>query len=149
MSQNKVSMYVDYCIELDKYDPYEGIYPLDQARFVAEEYLNRPDFRWTSILDGPREVGFLITAVDLPFFGKGLYICEAYVRPDHRRKGLMTDAVTEMLKKHRIVHLEVFSANPAIWFWKQTLINAGFTETVAELSPLTHGAVHWAYEKRE
>lgn len=149
MSTNKISMYEDYCIELDQYDPDEGIYPLDQARQVAGDYLRRSDeFTWTPIYDGPQEVGFLITAVNLPFFGDGLYVCEAYVRPDHRRKGLMTEAVQKMLKKCSIVHLEVFMANPAIWFWKDRFHEAGFKEATAEPSPLTHGAMHWAYEKR-
>ena len=148
MSMNKISMYVDYCIELDKYDPDEETYPINQAKQVAKEYLQRDDFVWTPIYDGIDEVGFLITADDLPFFGNGKYICEAYIRPDHRKRGLMTQTVQEMLKKCSIVHLEVFMANPAIWFWTHMFSETGFKEIVAEPSPLTHGAMHWAYEKR-
>ena len=153
MHERKIKLYTDYCLELEQYDPIAEDFPYDKAREVAESYYAHPAFDWISITDGDEEVGFLITAHDLDVFGKGLYICEAYVEEAHRRKGLMTATVQKALSNcktaHLVVHLETFLGNPAASFWAHRLTEAGFKEVFSRESPLTKGAIHWKYERED
>ncbi len=128
-NKDRILLYEQYCVELELYDEEEIDYTSDTAQKVAEVYLKQPCFEWIDIFYCGILVGFLIIGRNLDIHGNGFYICEAFVLPRYRRKGLMTAAVKKALDGyHGMVYYEVFRRNLiALAFWRSI-----FTENRAE-----------------
>lgn len=96
-------MYIDYKLELCKMDGLDGLrgpvekYLLDVR--MTEKY---PDLaEWIAIEYDGSEVGFLIiTKGELLKRGEDYRIEESYIKPEYRRKGLMSKAVKEYIAAH-------------------------------------------------
>ena len=124
----RIRMYVRYCKELDKYDDAPGMFRKSSEQ-VAEEYMRLaekdPDFEWRDIIMDGKLAGFLIIcSVSHP--NPVVRICEAYVRPSYRKRGLMRKAAGEILRTGVNVTMEVYKKNPAIGCWKKIMEEYGY-----------------------
>lgn len=124
LERTRCQLYGAYCEELSLYDESDCEYPADQDKKVAHKYMSDPDFEWIDIVANGEVVGFLIIGQDLDIHEDGLYICEAYVRADHRNQGLMTSKVHRVLESYdgEYIYLDIFQKNhSARCFWEKIL----------------------------
>ena len=124
-------MYAQYSDELAQYDDGPAVDPKWSDK-VADKYMSNEDpcLEWIDIRADGHIVGFLIVYLHI---GEGRYlfrqqirICEAYILPSYRKKGLMREAVQELLKGGHDVSFEVYKRNPAIEFWRKILAENGY-----------------------
>lgn len=129
-------MYLDYKRELCAMDGLDGL------RAPAEDYLldvraatKRPDaVEWVPIIKDDREVGFLIiTKGELAKRGEDYRIEEAYVKPEYRERGLMSEAVKKYLKEHPGKYSMQLMANNhnAAMFWFKLIGKRFYGDIVA------------------
>ena len=155
--QNKASiaerlkMYVDYCMELDRYDMDPEPRNYSKAIEYAMGYMDASDqgrgYRWLDIFHDDKPAGFLILGYDLPVHGIGLYICEAYILPELRNRGLMTQAVTKRLLKGNKLYLTIYDKNTdARQFWANLLKNAKAELVSEELIDEVAGMSEYVYD---
>lgn len=124
----RIRMYERYCRELDPYDDAPGTFQRT-AEDVATEYMRAaetdPDFEWRDIIVDGKLAGFLIIcSVSHP--RPVVRICEAYIRPSYRKRGLMRKAIGEILKTGVDVVMEIYKRNPAISFWQKVMNEYGY-----------------------
>lgn len=130
-----VELYENYMDELEeKY----GVFSDMSAKDILTHYYDDCHVIYPVCDDGEL-VGFLIigTAPDC-HPACDYYICQTYVLPEHRRKGLMGRLVSEFLKAHPGKYcLDVIDGNSALCFWNKVFTENGFEETHFEDVP--HG----------
>lgn len=115
-------MFFDY---LDELNAIEGLKPNSEAAKIAvySEISSEPHTEWVDIFteDG-KPAGFLILGTPPNCHPDAdLYIEESYIIPEHRRKGLMTRAVTNaiQIQRPKICCLIILNDNKkALRFWK-------------------------------
>lgn len=119
---NRQRMYLDYKRELCAMD---GVgLRATEAEYLQDIFVSetRPDLaEWIPIFHGPDEVGFLIvTHGKLLKRGEDYRIEEAYIKPEFRKRGLMTETVRKYLATHPGKYsMQVMVNNPAaarFWF---------------------------------
>ncbi len=124
LSRARKDMYIDYCNELDVYDPHHSdrfsVFSRLSAERVCRSYMRRKAFKWIDIYSNNGIlIGFLIVARNLRLHGDGLYICEAYIIPEFRKNGYMTTEVNRHLQGYEgNVFFEIYDKNNrAINYW--------------------------------
>lgn len=125
-----LSMYADYCKELDTFRSESRSVDLQE---VTRLYLKCPELNCRLIVLSGKKIGFVVTQYVL--FENGAhapahFIVEFYVVPEHRRQGIGTEAVRELLRgmEGEDLFLYVLHGNaPAKAFWRSALANAGCT----------------------
>ena len=121
-----LSMYLDYCKELDQYD--SKTYPPGQAEKVFCGYESDKDTVIDMITVDDAPAGFLIR-ITPDTAGQELIIAEAYIKPEYRGKGWMTFAVDNMIYKMPLCHLvtlTTFNRNvKAFPYWEKALKKHG------------------------
>ena len=125
--EHLLSMYTDYCKELDQYD--SKTYPpgQDEKVFCGYESDNDTVIDMITVDDAP--AGFLIR-INPDRMGQELIIAEAYMKPEYRGKGWMTFEVDSMIYGRPLCHLitlTTFNRNVrAFPYWEKTLKKHGF-----------------------
>lgn len=93
-----IELYKEYLSELEKYtpEPFEEGTAEEAIKFYKK---NRIDTKL--IFSDGKLVGFLIVST-LPYCHPecDYFICQSYLKPEYRGKGLMTGAVVEWVKAH-------------------------------------------------
>lgn len=118
-------------------------YRADSIDETVEETLSLYDTPYNAnilIRDGNQLAGFLIIGEspnchpDCDYF-----ICQAYIKPEHRRKGLMTETLRKFIKEHPGTYcLDVLYGNVyARSFWFKFFKRAGYTDI--DLPFIEHG----------
>lgn len=120
-SDELLGMYKSYCEELSQYDDTE--YPEGQDERVYREYQANPNVRIIAITNGSMKVGFLILLNGEK--RNECVICEAYVLPMYRGRGLMKTTLAKVLKQYNRIRFLVFNRNPAKGYWEKTLKELG------------------------
>ena len=125
----RVNLYNDYCKELDLYD--EHPVPGDGTRQALRYLRGQAGTRWIDIRCEKKIVGFLIlfsaSFAGVMYSPHFIHICEAFVAPEYRNRGLMSKAVEQALNGFEMdVTLEVFKKNPARDFWVSMLEKNGY-----------------------
>jgi predicted acetyltransferase len=123
INKERHRLYDAYIKELGRYDT-ELLHETPAARWKwCEDYITDPDAYWLDIADDTDSLcGFLIissSAADChPVCD--YYICQAYVCPDMRGKGLMTKTALSFITAHRGTYgYDVLKGNrKADRFWK-------------------------------
>lgn len=116
-------MYLDYKYELCAMDGLDGLRAPEEAYLLDVKATKlRPDLlEWIPIEVFHKEVGFLLIARGEPYakHGEDYRIQETYVKPEYRKRGLMTSAVKSFFKGHPGRYsLEIMVSNPdAGDFW--------------------------------
>lgn len=127
----KHRLYRDYCHELDGFR--KAPLMADDAKIDewCEEYIAGRDSTWLNIFapDG-KLAGFLIIgkAGNEKHPDAAYGISQAYIAPEYRGQGLMTEAVNGYLKEHKGIYgLLVIKGNTyAYEFWEKTFKTAGY-----------------------
>jgi len=126
--QARKTLYMDYCHELDSYDPEHEDFLHYFTRFKAirscKAYMKKKGFEWIDIYNKANIlIGFLIIGRDLSIHGEGLYICEAYIMPEERSRGYMSSEINNILKENAgNVYMEIFDLNKrAVRFWRNRM----------------------------
>ena len=110
--KDRLALYREYCQELKQYDKDPSPWDMKQAADYAESCIRGRGYEWLDIYQDNILCGFLILGYDLPVHGNGLYICEAYVKPDFRERGLMSDLVRNKLRSRKgKIYLTIYDKN--------------------------------------
>ena len=125
----KKQMYADYCKEIEKFyeEPPVGMNIDDDFR----AYTGTKDCSWRNIFakDGTL-AGFLVIGKGGHFCHENASraICEAYVKPEYRGQGLMTEEASGYLSRHPgTFSLLILKKNDyAKAYWEKVFRNAGF-----------------------
>ena len=129
--EKKHTLYRQYCEELDLFRPI----PLAETDAVLDNwcdcYISATNCSWRNIFNEENElVGFLIIGKDgcekHPHADFG--IAQAYVDPNYRKNGLMTQAVNEYIEKHKGIYsvLVIKQNEYALNFWNNLFTKAGY-----------------------
>ena len=124
IKEERKKLYRQYTLELAQYDP--DLLNVSTERLDDWALKHMSHHEWIDIFaDGdPYPAGFIVIA------NKGCsehchpycnwFICQAYIKPEHRQKGLMTGTVTEFIsERNGLYGLDVFKKNEhADRFWK-------------------------------
>ena len=139
-----ISLFRDYCQELDKFDQSGKEYPITQADAVFNQYERLKRCVIRPIQKNGENIGFLITVIPIEE-NHHLRICEAYIKPEHRNQGLMTQAVKEVLEKPcKDVRFMVFDKNTkALEYWKRIMTGKGYV--LAGVYPIEKGLSEYMY----
>lgn len=138
-------LYKEYCKELSQYDNEEFEEGSDVE--MLDAYLQMDGCKVIEIKQDKKLVGFLITLQN-SFMYKELKICEAYILPEYRRKGLMTKAVNKAVNRieHKNVKMLVYDKNPAKVFWKKLLSDMGYKNLA--MFPFTENITEYYFWRR-
>ena len=122
---NRVEMYLEYKRELCALIGGESTITEQDAENDVYYATHSEDAKWIAVEDNNEEIGFIILG-----FGRNLmrgageptvdyFIQETYIRPEYRRKGIMTKEVEKLLDQHKGIYgLYILSKNkPALAFW--------------------------------
>lgn len=122
-----LNLFKNYCEELAQFENPALEMPTDAAERVFERYQRNPETRIQGITDNGQLVGFLITQRPI-LAGVDLRICEAYVSPWHRGKGLMRQSVKEAVSgDDMLIRMKIFHLNQrAKDFWLPLMDECGF-----------------------
>lgn len=130
--ETKHALYKEYCCELDLFRPIP-LAPTDNViDSWCDDYISGSDCTWRNIFDDDTQemVGFLIIGKmgDEKHPESDYSIAQAYVKPEYRKRGLMTRAVNEYITKHTGIYslLVLRNNKKAASFWKNTFENAGY-----------------------
>lgn len=150
----RTNLYIEYCKELNRY--YNSKWsPATEHESVttAESYLSDIQFTWHDLTKDGLLVGFLITARNLIYIhGKGLYICECYIRPSYRGQGLFRKEIIPMLEDNKHpVYLEILEKNQkAKRMWDHIFKQTGYKMQHKYLRRAYHaGILEYCYEKEK
>ena len=119
-------LYKDYMNELKMFNPNLIFLDVNDIFKSYKEVSNFNDIEWIDIYDGIECVGFIILANGIhcpPAYD--WFIMECYIDSDHRRKGIMTNAVENMIQKHHgLFGMFILSRNEvAARFWDKFVQN--------------------------
>ncbi len=119
--QKRIELYIAYVGHLGRYYPYLTTLSLKDKETDAMLYMNEEGTEWIDIKDGEEYVGFLIVSYNKENChpDANFEICELYVNPEYRRKGLAAKTVKEYVYKHPgIYSLDILVGNnTASRFW--------------------------------
>lgn len=126
---DRTKMYLEYKRELCAVSGLEDLNTKEGAHNDVFYATSAHDAQWIAVKDGNKEIGFIILGI-----GRNLerelgepkvdyFIQESYIKPEYRRKGIMTKAVNEMLENHKgIMGLYILKNNkPALAFWHKII----------------------------
>lgn len=127
---NKFNLYTAYCHELNQYMQSQPMTALEITK-AANHYASTNDVYWIDIKDGDDIVGFLIigkpdTPECHPDADYG--IAQAYVMPEYRGRGYMSEAVQGFAAKHPGAYslLIIKQNEPALKFWAKLISSSGY-----------------------
>lgn len=128
---DKHRMYRDYCRELDRFRKNPLAAADAEIDKWCEEYISSRYSTWQNIFsDDGKPVGFLIIgkAGNEKHPDAAYGISQAYIAPEYRGKGLMTDAVLRYVGEHKGIYgLLVIRGNTYAYdFWRKTFKMAGY-----------------------
>lgn len=122
---NRVEMYLEYKRELCAVAGLKDENTKEGAEHDVEYACEALDAEWHPVKEGDKEIGFIILGI-----GRNLtrnenepkvdyFIQETYIKPEYRRKGIMTKEVEKLLDQHKGIYgLYILSKNkPALAFW--------------------------------
>lgn len=130
MIDSRAKLYFDYKKELN------DIIGADSGRATKDgcendvKYAHKAfDVKWIAIKDGKEEIGFIILA-----FGRNLergvnepnvdyFIQDTYIRPEYRRKGIMSKEVNKLLDEYKGIYglYILYENKPAQAFWHKII----------------------------
>lgn len=122
--------------ELARLNPNLNAYTREALADYVRRYMEDPFIQWLDVRleSGSFEsIGFLIISSGeerLP--NTDIYIQEAFILPEHRRRGIMSAAVSELLRDHpgHSISMHVLNANIyAMRFWLRLFRRLGYTFT--------------------
>ena len=123
-------------------------------RSAVLENCAAPGIRWHAILEEGEEVGFLVLGHGWVYCHPmcDLHVCQAYVEPGHRGRGLMGEAVRRLVGAPavRAVSLMVLKANEgARSFWPHMFESMGFgpAPDIPALGDIDEGMEEWHYRR--
>jgi GNAT superfamily N-acetyltransferase len=114
-------------IELQADDPWSCRFDEKLARVAMNDLLCDSSLgRVWVIKSGPEAIGYIVMAFDysLEYRGKGAWVDEFFVRPEHRGQGIGAQALAFFEEQARllgvtVIHLEVNHGNPAIELYRR------------------------------
>ena len=151
----KTRLYYRYCIEILRYNTLDSHCTYAEAKKYVREWMANGQYaKWTDIFDENGNLcGFLITMNGVVYtHEKELHICEEYIIPGSRHKGLMKKAVGEEIAKTNpeSIGLEIYDLNTyAKVFWKKILRDFGFKETDNHRIADTGGVREYRYTQTQ
>lgn len=134
IQERRKVLYLAYLAELDTFrmTPRPESHEVQQQWFY--DYSDNKDCQWHDIYVNDCLVGFLITSSILPNChpDADYSICEAYVMPEYRQKGLMSNLVQRFTSEHPGIYcLLVLEGNQyAQHFWNHLFHHLGATDVV-------------------
>ena len=94
-------LYAEYCGELNSFRG-ENETPVGMFEMYenCEEYFKAPDCTWHDVFMDGQIIGFIIVGHHAPYAhpSSDYSICEAYIRPEYRKRGLMTSVVRSVVE---------------------------------------------------
>ena len=132
--ETKQMMYNKYFRELEQYmddsAKIKGI-PDEHIKLICDEYINSPNVSWKNIFNDKNEiVGFLLMGKDYEddYIQSDYFILEAYVLPEWRRKGLMSERMKRYINNHpgKYAALIYTKNKNAATFWNHIFESNGF-----------------------
>ena len=132
--EEKHELYRKYVDELDRFRKKPIHITEKECREICDEYIRSKNSSWHNIYDPATKdlVGFVIIGKEPPEKHPDSLrsIAQAYILPKHRRKGLMTAAVSDYLKRHGgIYSILVLKGNDyAAGFWRRFFKREGYEE---------------------
>lgn len=140
VENGRKALYTAYLEELDTYRISPRPEPLDEQQQWFYDYLNNNDCHWHDIIWDDQLVGFMITSGVLPNChpDADYSICEAYIVPEYRRKGLMSATVQRFVCEHPGIYcLLVIQGNRnAQHFWTNLFHQMGATDVALSSSSI-------------
>lgn len=121
MYSEKHDLFLAYKKETDKFINAET--NTEQARNDCDDYINSKEATWKNIFDpeSGKMVGFLIIGKEKPHKPVPVerFIIHAYVMPEYRNRGLMTERVVDYESRHHCsyAYLVAEGNKDAIQFW--------------------------------
>lgn len=122
---DRIKMYLEYKEELGAFTKaVEGITKEDAHNDVFYA-THADDAEWIAVKDGDQEIGFIILGIGRNLMRRAkepmvdYFIQDAYIKPEYRRKGIMSKEVEKMLDGYKgIMGLYILKTNkPALAFW--------------------------------
>lgn len=100
--ERRHDLYAQYCGELNTFRG-EDETPVGMFEMYenCEEYFKATDCTWHDILMDDQIIGFVIVGSHAPYSHpfSDYSICEAYVLPEYRKRGLMTSVVRSLVEE--------------------------------------------------
>ena len=96
-------LYTQYCTELNGFRTH-GEQPMNMFEMYnhCEEYFKASECTWHDIHMDDQIIGFIVMANRVPYVHPecDYAICEAYIIPEYRRRGLMTQVVRSLVEEY-------------------------------------------------
>lgn len=130
--ETKHQLYRDYCRELDTFRTIPKNYSEEDIRSFTDDYINDQNTPWINIFDEEHLAGFLIMAKrgakDELHPDADYAVCQAYVAPAHRGKGLMKKALSEYVQSHPGIYCAIVlkGNKTAQRYWERRFEELGF-----------------------
>ena len=148
MNKQKIrrNLFQQYLSELDTYRIVPRPEPQSVQKKWFDEYWNDKGCKWHDIIVNDQLVGFLITSDWLPNChpDADYAICEAYVLPDYRHQGLMSDYVKQFVCENRgvycllVIHGNVYGKQ----FWMKLFRNLSAKDVMLSDSAVISNGEH-------
>ena len=125
----------------------------EEQKTWCDDYIKKSYYIWTDIRFMDQIVGFLITGVKPDCHPScDYFICQSYVLPEYRNKGLMTDAVNKFVKLHlgRYCMIILKNNNYAKKFWDNRFEDLGYSRMkLLDIGCLRKDEEQYGYEQQD
>ena len=132
MYEDKQKLYADYLRELDTFTRVPMNISAEESRKICDDYIYSAKSSWHNIKDPDSDelVGFLIIGKEVPEKHPDSIrsVAQAYVKPEFRKRGLMTAVMSDYMTRHKGVYsLLVIAGNTyAAEFWRNFFEKEGY-----------------------
>lgn len=123
----ELHLYRKYINEIDKI----AGFPKDTNENIdnqALSFLLNPDYQWITIFEKGKKIGFLIIGIDEHHPSCDYFIAQAYILPEYRNQGRMTQTFKEFEKTHsgKYSYFVIHNNHIAIKFWENLFEALGY-----------------------
>ena len=122
--QEKENLYTDYCLELNQFYPESKHMTSAEAIENFYEYCRDDRTKWINLFWEQKLVGFVVFLK----FENEIHVAEVYVKPEYRKRGLVTDTILDYISRHDTLYSAVILEKNeyAKQFWTKLFTKAGY-----------------------
>ena len=144
-------LYWKYLQELEKIDGVKWEESDDEKRTWCNDYLTCEHYEWIDVRYLDQIIGFLIIGTEPDCHPDcDYFICQSYILPEFRMRGLMTKTVTQYVNAHIGKYCMIILKNnhSAKKYWKNLFYDNSYKQMQLSYFPLRNREEQYGFEPK-